>query len=127
MTRWFTALASHSFARDTWGAFKWCTKKVEPAFEKKEERKASNVKEGAKKEGKKEQPKKEQGAKKEQPKKDNDKEAKEKQKQEEAEAELKAHNDKVNSWLATEIKFDFEEFKREYCNCQEGQFDNVFK
>lgn len=46
---------------------------------------------------------------------------------EKAEAELKEHNDKIKVWLDQEIKFDFEEFKRVYCNAQPGEFPQVFE
>lgn len=133
VARYFTAFVSFKHAQAVLGSFKFCTSKIEPTFA---ERKISAIKEekGGKKEGNKEGNKKEGGGKKgskpEEGAKDAaklEKEAKEAARQAALDAELKAHDDKVKAWLEMEGKFDFEEFKRTYCNAQDGQFKPVFE
>lgn len=105
------------------GAFKFCTSKIEPTLSaaKPENKEKAPKGEQADKGGKK------KGAeKKEEPKK-SDKEEKERLRQEKLEAELKAHDEKVKAWLEAPCTFDFEEFKRTYCNAQAGEFQPVFK
>lgn len=124
LTRWFSALASLSQSQSVWGSFKWCTKKVEPTLAecKKETKDHKTSKDQGGKKDKKETKKKD-----DKPKEKNDKEEQDRLKMEKAEAELKEHNDKIKVWLDQEIKFDFEEFKRVYCNAQPGEFPQVFE
>jgi len=109
-------LASLTQSQQVWGNFKWCTSVNKPTFAKKEKeetKKEDNAKkEQPKKEKKKEEPKKAEGP---------SKEEKEKQKQLEAEKALAEHNEKIKVWLESPCSFDFEEFKREYCNTSPEQ------
>jgi len=137
LARWFTSLASHSHSLAVWGSFKWCSKKVDPVFaEQKADKghKKSVEAKDHKKSKEQTQAKGEKGQKgKDNSKKDQPKpEKKEKEEGKESnderiERELKEHNDKVKAWLDVEIKFDFEEFKRVYCNAQEGEWPGVFE
>lgn len=124
-----------------WGSFKWCSKKVEPTFTEqkadKDHKKSKDEKgekgEKAKKDHKKSKDQTEGKKEKKEKKVEVKKEKKEEQteggetKDERIERELKEHNDKVKAWLDIEIKFDFEEFKRVYCNAQEGEWPGVFE
>jgi hypothetical protein len=118
---------SFKAAQNVLGSFKFCTSKIEPIFAVKTEEAKDNKKGGEKKDnkkgGEKKDNKKDEG-------KDNaksDKEAKEAERQAKLELELKAHDDKVKSWLEMECKFDFEEFKRTYCNAKPNEFKPVFE
>lgn len=118
LARYFTAFVSFKSAQTVLGSFKFHTgAALTPAFTAKpqaEKAQGGDKKgKGEKKEKKEEKPK-------------SDKEEKERLRQEALEAELKLHDTKVKSWLEMECKFDFEDFKRVYCNAQPGQFKPVF-
>jgi len=119
-----------------WGSFKWCSKKIEPIFsEQKTDKDHKKSKDEKGEKGNREHKKSKDQAKegKKEKKVEVKKEKKEEKteggetKDERIERELKEHNDKVKAWLDVEIKFDFEEFKRVYCNAQEGEWPSVFE
>jgi polygalacturonase len=135
VARYFTAFVSFKQAQAVLGSFKFCTAKIEPKFSERKvsavqgEAKGKKEEKGGKKEG---NNNKNQGGKKGKQEADPEKdaaklakEAKEKARQDALEAELKAHDDRVKKWLEMEGKFDFEEFKRTYCNAQPNEFKPV--
>jgi len=128
LARYFTAFVSFKTAQNVLGSFKFCTSKIEPVLSEKHEskpQKGGDKENNNKKGGEKRKKGGDKDAEKEKTK--SDKEAKEAERQAKLEAELKAHDDKVKAWLEMECKFDFEEFKRTYCNAQANEFKPVFE
>lgn len=128
LARYFTAFVSFKTAQNVLGSFKFCTSKIEPVLSEKQEakpQKGGDKENNNKKGGDKGKKGGDKDAEKEKTK--SDKEAKEAERQAKLEAELKAHDDKVKAWLEMECKFDFEEFKRTYCNAQANEFKPVFE
>lgn len=95
-------MASLKQTQSVWGTFKWCTKKLEPVL-------AEKKKEEPKKEKKKEEPKK-----KEEKKEEETGESK-------VDRELRIHKENCDVWLNIQIKFDFEDWKRVYCNAKKEE------